>query len=277
MANLVRSFDRRGSAGRPTPTARTVDASAAWRGLLPVLALIAFIAAWEAIIQIGEYPAFLLPAPADVARKAVRVAADGTLILHTSRTLLAVLGGLALGLTVATILGYTLAQSVQMERALSPYLVASQAVPIIAIAPLLVVWLGPGLIGEVLISALIVFFPILVNTIAGVHSVPDDLRDLMRSLHATRWQTFAKLEVPAALPILLAGLKVGATLSVIGAVVGEFAGLSSDAGLGHMISIADGQYDTARMFVGVFALVALALSLYGVVSLIERRALAWRS
>jgi NitT/TauT family transport system permease protein len=276
MANLIQSIDRRDSARAFPRPARRADHSAVWRRALPVLALFLFIAGWEAVVRIGGYPVFILPSPADVARKAVRVALDGTLLLNISRTLIAILGGLSLGLTVAAVLGYALAKSAPLERALSPYLVASQAVPIIAIAPLLVVWLGPGLTGEVLICALIVFFPILVNTIAGVRSVPDDLRDLMRSLHATRWQTFAKLEVPAALPILLAGLKVGATLSVIGAVVAEFAGLSSGAGLGHMISIADGQYDTARMFVGVFALVALALSLYGLVSLIERRALAWR-
>src|SRR5574341_711209 len=257
MANLAHSMNRRDSVRRSTPTARAANTSAIWRTLLPVLALIAFLAAWQ-----------------DVAQKAARVVADGTLIHHTARTLIEVLGGLALGLTVATILGYTLAKSVSLERALSPYLVALQAIPIVAFAWLVVLWFGPGLIGKILISALVVFFPILVNTIAGVRSVPDDLRDLMRSLHATPWQMFAKLEVPAALPILLAGLKVGATLSVIGAVVGEFTG--SDAGLGVMISIADGQYDTARMFVGVFTLVALALSLYGLVSLIERRALAWR-
>jgi len=246
-----------------------------WRHSLPILALVLFVTGWEALVRVGNYPAFLLPTPERVARKLLSVIADGTLIRHTGVTLVEVLGGLALGLIVATVLGYALAKSVALERAIAPYLVASQAVPIIAIAPLLVIWFGPGLWSKILISALIVFFPILINTIAGVRSVPTDLRDLMRSLHATRWQTFAKLEVPAALPVLLAGLKVGATLSVIGAVVGEFAG--SDAGLGFMISVADGQYDTARMFVGVLALVALALSLYGSVALIERRALAWRS
>ncbi|MEJ2150545.1 MAG: ABC transporter permease, partial [Chloroflexota bacterium] len=183
--------------------------------------------------------------------------------------------GLVLGVSVATVLGYALAKSVAVERALSPYLVASQAVPIVAIAPLLVIWFGPGLSSKILISALIVFFPILINTIAGVRDVPADLHDLMRSLHATRWQVFTRLEVPSALPVLLAGLKVGATLSVIGAVVGEFAGAS--AGLGVMISVADGQYDTARMFVGVLALVALALSLYGLVYLLEKRLLSWRA
>ncbi len=272
-ANLLRSADPIHVA-RP-PTRRGASPAVRWRHSLPILALVLFVTGWEALVRVGNYPAFLLPTPERVARKLLSVIADGTLIRHTGVTLVEVLGGLALGLIVATVLGYALAKSVALERAIAPYLVASQAVPIIAIAPLLVIWFGPGLWSKILISALIVFFPILINTIAGVRSVPTDLRDLMRSLHATRWQTFAKLEVPAALPVLLAGLKVGATLSVIGAVVGEFAG--SDAGLGFMISVADGQYDTARMFVGVLALVALALSLYGSVALIERRALAWRS
>ncbi len=242
--------------------------------LLPVIVLAAFLLGWEALIHLGRYPAFILPSPGRVVDKFVTVTLDGTLWRHMGVTLLEVLGGLALGVAVATVLGYLLAKSVAIERALSPYLVASQAVPIVAIAPLLVIWFGPGLTSKVLISALIVFFPILVNTIAGVRSVPQDLRDLMRSLRATRWQSFAKLEVPAALPVLLAGLKVGATLSVIGAVVGEFAG--ADAGLGFMINLADGQFDTARVFVGVLALVVMALALYGSVSALEHHTLRWR-
>ncbi len=242
--------------------------------LLPLLSLIFFLGGWELLVQLGEYPAFILPGPALVGRKLVSVVLNGTLWQHFSITLLEVLGGLALGTTAAVVLGYAIAKSVAIEQALSPYLVASQAIPVIAIAPLLVIWFGPGMLSKIIISALIVFFPILVNTIAGVRSVPADLHDLMRSLNATRWQTFTRLEVPAALPVLMAGLKVGATLSVIGAVVGEFAGAS--AGLGVMINVADGQYDTARMFVGVLALVVLALSLYGIAALLERRLLAWR-
>ncbi len=243
--------------------------------LLPAVVFIAFLFGWELLVRWGNYPAFILPAPADVAAKAARVITNGTLLRHSAVTLFEVLGGLALGGLTATVLGYPIAHSITIERALSPYLVASQAIPVIAIAPLLVIWFGPGLFSKILIAALIVFFPILVNTIAGVRSVPRDLHDLMRSLNATRWQTFLKLEVPGALPVVFAGLKVGATLAVIGAVVGEFAG--ANAGLGVMISVADGQYDTARMFVGVFALIIMALCLYGAVAALERRVLRWRA
>ncbi|MBN1120569.1 MAG: ABC transporter permease [Anaerolineae bacterium] len=246
-----------------------------WQRLIPALTLILFLTGWEMVVRIGDYPAFILPSPLDVGRKLISVSLDGTLWRHMGVTLVEVLAGLSLGTVVATIFGYALSRSAVIDRAISPYLVASQAIPVVAIAPLLVIWFGPGLFSKILISALIVFFPILINTSAGVRGVSPDLRDLMRSLHATRWQTFAKLEVPAAAPVLLAGLKVGATLSVIGAVVGEFAG--ARAGLGVMINIADGQYDTARMFVGVLALVVMALTLYGIVNWLEKHLLAWRA
>jgi NitT/TauT family transport system permease protein len=146
----------------------------------------------------------------------------------------------------------------------------------VAIAPLLVIWFGSGsgLRSKVLICALIVFFPILINTIVGVRSVEPDLRDLMRSLKATPWQTFRKLELPAALPILLGGLKVGATLSVIGAVVGEFVG--ADRGLGFLINIGRNQFDTALVFVAIVTLVLMAMSLYGLVAWLEQRWLVWK-
>jgi NitT/TauT family transport system permease protein len=271
---LARQLEPRNRGQTDLPD-RPASAGLRWRRWVPPLTVAGFLAVWQALVTLGRTPAFILPSPAQVALKAARVIADGTLIANAAITLTEVLGGLALGMAVATVLGYALARSLTVERALAPYLVASQAIPIVAIAPMLVIWFGYGLLSKILISALIVFFPILINTIAGVRGVPADLRDLLRSLRATRWQTFAQLEVPAALPVLLAGLKVGATLSVIGAVVGEMAG--ADAGLGVMIGIANGQYDVARMFVGVFALIAMALTLYGAVSLVEQRALRWRT
>ena len=129
--------------------------------------------------------------------------------------------GLIAGTLFATVVGYGLAKSRSLEQVLSPYLVASQAVPVVAIAPLLVIWLGNGILSKVVICALIVFFPVLVNTIVGVRAVPTALYDLMNSLHASRRQILWKVEVPASLPVFLGGLRVGATLSVIGAIVGE--------------------------------------------------------
>lgn len=241
--------------------------------LAPVSAAVALFLWWAATAS-GRIPAFILPAPGLVLERFIQVLLDGSLLRHTLTTLQEVLAGMVLGVAAASSLGYFLAKSPTFERLASPYIIASQAIPVVAIAPLLVIWFGSGLLSKVLITALVVFFPVLINTIVGVRSVPDDLRDLMRSLLATPWQTFTNLEVPAALPIYLGGLRVGVTLSVIGAVVGEFVG--ADRGLGFMINLARGQYDTALVFVAIFALVALALGLYGVVLLAERRLLSWQ-
>ena len=249
-------------------------ASRFWRGGLLIGSLAAGGLAWEALARLNHYPAFILPLPGQVWARALTVLADGTLARHTLVTLGEVLSGLALGWLLASALGYAIAKSRTLEKALTPYVVASQAVPVVAIAPLLVIWFGPGQQSKVLICTLITFFPILINTILGVRSVEADLRDLMRSLRATRWQTFVKLEVPAALPILLSGLKVGATLSVIGAVVGEFVG--ADRGLGFLVNLGRGQYDTALVFVAVAALVGMALALYGSVAALERVLLKWK-
>ncbi|MDX1600745.1 MAG: ABC transporter permease [Anaerolineales bacterium] len=243
-----------------------------WALQIPLTALIT-VALWWALTEVSGLPAFIFPGPFEVWRAFVRVAADGSLALHTWVTLSEVLLGLVLGVVVATVLGYALAKSTDLERILAPYIVASQAIPIVAIAPLLIIWFGPGMLSKVLVSALIVFFPVLVNTIVGVRSVPDELYDLMRSLRAGRWQTFVKLEVPASLPVLIGGLKVGATLSVIGAVVGEFVG--ADRGLGFLINLARGMYDTPLVFVAILSLIALALTLYGSVNLLESWALSW--
>jgi NitT/TauT family transport system permease protein len=240
--------------------------------LMPVSLLIG-VAIWHLVTLWAEFPAFILPTPQLVFERLLRALTDGTLLRHTMVTLGEVLGGLGLGIVVATLLGYLLAKSPQIERFLSPYIVASQAVPVVAIAPLLIIWFGPGLLSKVLICSLIVFFPVLVNIVVGLRSVSKDLRDLMQSLRATRWQTLYHLEIPAALPVLLGGLRIGATLSVIGAVVGEYVG--ADRGLGFLINVGRGQYDTALVFVAIFALVTMALSLYGVVVLLENRLLAW--
>ena len=238
-------------------------------------ALLVFLLAWQGLVQLFSLPAFILPAPLQVAQRFGRAFTDGTLARHAAATLLEVLTGLAAGVLLATLLGYALAKSALLENLLQPFLVASQAIPTVAIAPLLVIWFGPGIFSKILICALIVFFPVLVNTVVGLRAVPENLRDLMRSLRATRWQTLHLLELPAALPVLLGGLRIGATLSVIGAVVGELVG--ADRGLGFLINVGRGQYDTALVFVGVITLVVMALALYGAVIWLEKRLLRWQA
>ncbi len=243
------------------------------RWLLPVSILL-FLGLWQLLSAPGGLPAFILPSPVQFLTRFGQVLADGSLLRHLAVTLLEVLVGLAAGVSSATLIGYLLAKSRLLEKLIAPYLVASQAVPIVAIAPLLVIWFGPGLFSKMLVCALIVFFPVLVNTIVGLRAVPENLRDVMHSMRATPAQMLRYLEIPAALPVLLGGLRIGATLSVIGAVVGEF--VASNRGLGFLINVGRGQYDTALVFVAIFALICLALSLYGLVVLLEKRLLAWQ-
>jgi NitT/TauT family transport system permease protein len=252
----------------PQPTIRL-------RRLAPLLGILAVLALWQLVTALQLYPAFIIPPPADVLAQFRDVLADGRLWLHTSTTLGQMLIGLLVGLAAAVALGYAIAKSRSLEESLSPIIVAFQSTPVVAYAPLLVIWFGSGPTSKIVTSALIVFFPMLMNTIVGVRGVPVSLRELMRSLRATRWQMFTKLEIPAALPVLFGGLKVSATLAVIGAVVGEF--VSSNAGLGFLINTARSQYNTPLVFVAVLTLALIARLMYGLIALLERRALAWQA
>lgn len=244
-------------------------------GWLAIISIIVVLISWTLIIDWGNLPAFLLPTPDAVWLKFTAMLRDGTLITHAAVTLYEVLLGLLAGSLLASVLGYTLSKSHLLEKVLSPYLVASQAIPTVAIAPLLVIWFGPGIFSKVLVCTLTVFFPILVNTMIGFREVPANLYDLMRSLGADHSQRLRFLEIPSALPVLFGGLRIGATLSVIGAVVGEFVG--SDRGLGFLINVGRGQYDTALVFVSIISLVFMALSLYGLAMLAERRTTRWKA
>lgn len=243
-------------------------------GWIVFFSLVVALAVWSLVIQWGSFPAFILPSPTAVWQRFIQMLVEGSLLRNTLATLEEVLLGLLIGSSLATIIGYSLAKNRTLEKVMSPFLVASQAVPTVAIAPLLVIWFGPGMISKVVICSLTVFFPILVNTIIGVQAVPESLHDLMKSMRSTRTQTLRYLELPAALPVLFGGLRIGATLSVIGAVVGEFVG--SDRGLGFLINVGRGQYDTAMVFVALLMLILLAIVLYTLAYLAEKRVVRWK-
>ncbi len=239
------------------------------------LGFVFIVAAWHFIVLWGDYPTFILPTPALVAQRAVTAIQSGLLWRHLRVTLIEILCGFALGFSLATLTGYWLSKSRLAERLVGPWLVAMQAVPVVAIAPLLVIWFGFGLTSKIIVCALIVFFPILMNTIVGLRTIDREWHDLMTVLRASPWQRFKWLELPAALPVLFGGIKVGVTLAVVGAVVGEFAG--AQVGLGALINIArGGVYDTPLLFVALLTLAALALVLYGGTSWLERRIVRWR-
>lgn len=240
--------------------------------LLPVV-IGASILLWSLLVQWQQYPTFVLPAPGVVLDRFVQTMVDGSLLRHARATFVEVVLGLTLGVSVALTLGYALGKNPRVETFVAPYLVASQSIPIVALAPLLVIWFGTGLLSKVLVCALIAFFPTLISTIVGLRGVDVDLRDLMRSLKADRWQTFRMLEMPSALPVVFGGLKLSVILAVVGAVVGELVG--ANAGLGYLINLARGVLDTPLLFVAIAALVILAQVLYFAVTLLERRMLHW--
>ncbi|HUG46799.1 MAG TPA: ABC transporter permease [Candidatus Limnocylindria bacterium] len=247
------------------------------RAALPVIGLaIAFLLGWRLLVLLGGYPVFILPAPEVVGERLLRAWVQGTMTPHAVSTLTAIGWGFAVGAGLALIAGYLLARSPLAARLLSPYIVAAQATPILALAPLLALWFGTGLASKVVICALIVFFPVAVATMVGIRSVDARLLELGRSLRATRWQVFRHLELPAALPAILGGFRVGVTLAVIGAIVAEWAG--GDRGLGVLILLARGSlFDIPLMFATLVTIALIGLVLYLLVVLAERRLIgAWR-
>jgi NitT/TauT family transport system permease protein len=235
-----------------------------------LISLAVFLVAWKLLTVVAGTPDYILPAPEVVAERAVRAIGSGLLWEHTAVTLSEILLGLAVGAASAIAVGTALGKSVVVERVLSPYIVAAQSVPILALAPLLDIWFGGGLLARVLICALIVFFPIAIATMVGIRSADPLLREMFRSLGATPGQLTARLEIPSALPVIFGGLRVGVTLAVIGAVVAEWAGASQ--GLGVLINIANqGLFDTPLMFVALATLAVIGIGLHGLVVSIEHR------
>ena len=239
------------------------------------LSIVASIAAglvlWKAIVVVGNLPPFLLPPPELVAAKLVEAWAEGTIQPHAVVTLTEIGIGFTVGAGLAVAVGYVLARSALAERLLSPYIVAAQATPILALAPLLALWFPNGLVSRVIVCALIVFFPIAVATMVGIRSVDAQLLELGRSLRATRRQVLTKLEIPAALPSILGGMRVGVTLAVVGAIVGEWVA-PDERGLAVLMNIARASlFDIPLMFATLVTIAAIGVGLYLLVVLVERR------
>ena len=241
--------------------------------LLVPLSLLLGLLGWQWLVAARDIPPFILPPPTRVAERFASAFADGTWWTNTSTTLLESLLGFTLGFVVATVLGYVLAHVPVIERLVSPYIAASQALPVVAIAPLLLLWLGFGLLPKVVVAALVVFFPMLINTIGGLRRIDPALREVAQVYGANRWQTFSHVEVPLALPTILGGTKIGFTLAVTGATVAEFMG--ADRGLGLLLNVSKGLFDTPLLFVALLTLVAIAMLAYGLVATLERVLVRW--
>jgi ABC-type nitrate/sulfonate/bicarbonate transport system permease component len=248
------------------------------RWLPPLVAVAALIglwqvaASWDWIADALDIQPFLVPAPSDIARA-----------LWDDRDLLAdnawvTLQEMVLGAALAAIVGFAFAIALHLSgllrRAFYPLLIASQTVPVIAIAPVLTIWLGYGIGPKLVVIALVCFFPITVTTLHGLETVDPDLPRMMRTLDAGRGQILRRVEIPSALPALLSGLKIAAVFAPIAAVFGEWTGASE--GLGHLILVAQSQLLTPRVFAAIVVLSALALAMFGLVTLVERRIAWWR-
>jgi putative hydroxymethylpyrimidine transport system permease protein len=239
---------------------------------LAALFSLAMIGAWEVIVRVAHIPDYLLPAPSGIV---VALKQDWTQYLAPATWVS--LREVLIGFAVAAVLGIGLAIVLHLfgplRRAVYPLLIASQTVPIIVLAPILVILLGYGIMPKLVIVALICFFPIVVNGLDGLRSVDDDFIRMMRTLDGGRWAIFRRIEFPAALPLIFSGMRIAATFAAIGAVFGEWSG--SNAGLGFVMQAATPNLQTARIFAAILILTLIALMLFALVSLLERLLVPW--
>lgn len=241
------------------------------RSLSVILTLIGLIALWELLCWVLDIPKYLLPTPIDIIQ---RIFEDWSMLVrHSSVTLVEIFAGFGLSIIIGIPFAVVVVYSKYFSQAFFPILIGLQCIPMVSLAPLLIVWLGFGMLSKVLIAFLISFFPILVNTIAGLKSMEKDMFMLSQSLRANSMQVFLHFRLPKALPSIFAGFKVGITLAVVGAVVAEF--VSSESGLGYLQLIASSQLDVTLQFCVIVALAVIGLGLYNLVALIERISIPW--
>jgi putative hydroxymethylpyrimidine transport system permease protein len=249
------------------------------RWLLPSLTIVVLVGAWQIAASSGviadalNLESFLVPSPAEIASSLW----DNRSLLAENAwvTLREILFGFGCGLVAGLVLAIVLHLSETLRRATYPLLVGSQAIPILVFAPILIVWFGYGIGPKLAIVAVVCFFPITVNALDGLRSVDPEAIRMMRTLDASRWQTFRRIEAPTALPYVFSGAKIAAAVSVIGVVFAEWAG-SSSGGLGWLVLQYNNNLQTAGVFAAALVLAAMALALFGLLALAERRVVTWR-
>lgn len=238
----------------------------------PAAIVVLALVAWEAGVRVFDVQRWLLPPPSAIADELLE--SRDLLLKHTWVTLKEVIIGFTLALAVGVGLAVSIAYSRIMERAVYPFVIASQTVPVIVIAPLLLIWIGYGIWPKVIVVVLISFFPIVVNTVDGLKSADPDMLNMMRTLGASRWKLFSKVQAPSSLPFLFSGVRVAIAVSVIGAVIGEWVGAS--AGLGYLMTRSAPQFLTDRVFAAIFLLSVMGITLFALVVVAERYAVPWR-
>lgn len=230
-----------------------------------------FLAAWEWLPAALHIPPFIIPPASKVWVEFLRMLEHERLMFHTGITAMQVLTGFLLGMLLGMVVGFLLGMSPTAEFVLSPYILALQIAPKVAFAPLFVIWFGYTVYPKILVAVLIVFFPVMVNVLGAVRAIDPDIVRLARSFTASRFQIFRMVEFPASLGPLFAGLRIAATLAVIGVVVGELVG--GNTGLGYLLTFGEGAGNTAMVFVSIIMLTLIGIVLYGAIVVIETRVL----
>jgi len=228
---------------------------------------------WEGVIRLFSVSPLIFPGPVSVLRALQQGLWSGEMLSHLWVTLYEILVGFGIGAATGLLLGAAIGQSKLLETVIYPYVVAFQTMPKVAVAPLFVVWFGYGAASKIVITATIVFFPVLANTIVGLRAAPRDQVDLMLAFTASRWQVFRMVRLPHALPYVFAGLDIGIVLAVIGAIVGEFVG--AQAGLGYLILQRNFSLDTPGVFAILVVLSLIGIVLHGLVKVAARKAIFW--
>lgn len=237
----------------------------------PVISVIAILVVWEVVCDLMAVPRYILPAPSAIAIEMWKQ--RWVLLTHSVPTLEIILLGFGLAIAVGLSLALLIVWSLPLKLTLYPLLVSSQTVPKVAIAPLFVLWLGYGIFPKVLVTFLICFFPITIDTVVGLRSVPPETILLARSTGASAWRTFIMIKLPYALPNIFGGLKVAITLAVVGSIVAEFVG--ADKGLGYLLMVASGNLETTLLFADLFVLIFLGMVLYVVIEVLESALIPW--
>ena len=241
--------------------------------ILPaVVFMVLLLSVWELIVKTLHVPEYLFPAPTVIGKSFLTN--FRMLMPHTGITAFEATAGFLLGSAAGIILAVVFVHSKTLELSMYPYAIALKSVPIVAIAPLLVIWLGNGVLPKIVVAAIISFFPVVVNTAKGLRSIDPEAFDLFDSLSASRAQIFWKLRVPMSLPYLFAALRISSTLAVIGAIVGEFSG--ADKGLGFFILISSHRLETVDMFVGIVLSSLLGIGFFYVIALMEKLLIPWQ-
>lgn len=240
---------------------------------LIIVTFIVFLVLWQAYVSVFHVPVQILPGPSLFFSKFLNILQMGDMGTHIGMTLYEIAVGFVIGCLLGLVFGYLLAKSVLLERLFTPYIVLAQIAPKISIAPLFLLWFGLGATSKVALVILVVFFPIMVNTIIGIRSVEKNMQDLLHILKANAWQRFYSVEIPYSLPSILSGVKVSTTYAITGAVIGEMIG--AKAGLGYLVILGSETYDINMILTAVILLSVMGLLLYLLSGYAEKKLLRW--